>query len=415
MTRRTLADNGQQLPWTTLYTWKAADSGSGVTNFSNADFTYGSSTVLQASESLEVAVNTAGSRGVSQLDLSALGATMPSSATPVFRLVVYIEDVVNVEFISVQFATDGTFSDRYTRSWTFNGTVISANTAVLVDGWNILEASGDEFSVAGSPSWASISHIRVNVDAKAGETCTAYIEGIYHSGRTRPVVVFAFDDGFESVNDVAIPILEAAGFKAQMYVSRQYSDYSVRADDGTYMSPSIINSLLAKGHKIGVHGDVWSSYGTKDALKAEIEAEIAWFNSNGWSEHSNHCAYTQGRHESFIYDAVNELGFLSARTQRGGGKISSPNTTAQFVPFTNWLRQGGTYTPADGEASTDMIARINQAVSTGGVLELVFHVVKAANGYHTADFQAVVDHIRNLSDQGLVDVFTKSELYDKYS
>jgi len=294
-----------------------------------------------------------------------------------------------------------------------NGNYATGNTSGLVSGWNVLEFSVAEMTESGTVTWAGIDRIDFTIDAEALSSPICWIESISYDGYTRPKVVVSIDDGFVSSRDVSLPIIESAGLKAQLYISRQYSDPLVRADDGTYLMADDINTILSSGHAIGVHGNDWVSEAITANVITEIEAEIAWFTSEGWTAYTDICAYPQGRHDPFIYDAVNTKAFKMARTQRGGQVGGAPDYSSMFSPDgNNWLRIGGCYTPPDGEAASVITGLIDDLIVNGGFLHLIFHNVNALSGYRTADFQTVIDKLVTEKVAGNLDVVTDIDLRD---
>jgi peptidoglycan/xylan/chitin deacetylase (PgdA/CDA1 family) len=136
------------------------------------------------------------------------------------------------------------------------------------------------------------------------------------------IVSLAFDDGWRSIYENALPILDGGNLKSTHYIVSRYLDHPL------YMNAREVCDLERHGHDVGCHS-VSHKHLPQQTL-AIIEEEIA---------QSQRClldiglpaqtfAYPYGEYDERVIDAVKRFGFKGART---GAKM----TTADSM--TSWL------------------------------------------------------------------------------
>ena len=88
----------------------------------------------------------------------------------------------------------------------------------------------------------------------------------------RPTVCFTFDDAPASVIENALPLLEANGWKATVYISTGLIGQMTH--HGRMMTESEIQDVAARGHEIGAHGHTHSDASVRPVAEVEREARI---------------------------------------------------------------------------------------------------------------------------------------------
>ena len=122
------------------------------------------------------------------------------------------------------------------------------------------------------------------------------------------IVSLAFDDGWRSIYENALPILDGDNLKSTHYIVSRYLDHPL------YMNARQVCDLERHGHEVGCHS-VSHKHLPQQTL-AIIEEEIA---------QSQRClqdiglptqtfAYPYGEYDERVIDAVKRFGFKGART-----------------------------------------------------------------------------------------------------
>ncbi|HEX8763466.1 MAG TPA: polysaccharide deacetylase family protein [Candidatus Saccharimonadales bacterium] len=74
-------------------------------------------------------------------------------------------------------------------------------------------------------------------------------ERLAPSGNTNGIVTISFDDGWQSIADVAIPLLDGYGFKTTQFIISE----AAKANMNEYMNMPTLRKLHRQGHEIGSH------------------------------------------------------------------------------------------------------------------------------------------------------------------
>ena len=88
----------------------------------------------------------------------------------------------------------------------------------------------------------------------------------------RPTVCFTFDDAPASVVENALPLLDARGWKATIYISTGL--IGQKTHHGRMMTADEIRDVAARGHEIGAHGHTHSDASVRPVAEVEREARI---------------------------------------------------------------------------------------------------------------------------------------------
>lgn len=124
------------------------------------------------------------------------------------------------------------------------------------------------------------------------------------------IVSLAFDDGWRSVYENALPILESGNLKSTQYIVSRYLD----AKHPAYMDARQVCDLEQRGHEIGCHSV--SHRHLPEQTQAIIQEEVALsqrcLQDFGLSPQT--FAYPYGDYDERVIDAVKRSGFKGART-----------------------------------------------------------------------------------------------------
>jgi peptidoglycan/xylan/chitin deacetylase (PgdA/CDA1 family) len=263
-------------------------------------------------------------------------------------------------------------------------------------------ARGD-FAVTGQVDWSNINRAQILVtDNQLGEVAF-YVAGIYAvPDHEKAMVSFAFDDGYESTFTRALKKLSTYRYPASAYVITDIVGAAKR------LSLEQLHKLRDLYHwEIGGHSKTLASHNLPrglddlepEALKAEMDGLRDWLYENGFSRAS--FAYPKGAAAPRVRHYA-ERDYCAGRVTARG-----PETLPARDEYTlrGWSINGLESDEVDLEAAVD------KAVSDGTWLILSFHDIVAGTPsqpteFDDDEFEAVVDHVRNLQKHGKLKVRT---------
>jgi len=146
----------------------------------------------------------------------------------------------------------------------------------------------------------------------------AALERLY-SDKDMPAKTAAItiDDGYRSVWDNAVPLLEKYGYRATIFVSTGY------VGGGGYMSWEQINSLEAKGFEIGNHSHAHAYFVNKpkgeiaDAFEQDLKTSHDQFQKH-LGRVPDLYAYPFGEYTPEMMSVLEDHGYMAAAAQRSG-------------------------------------------------------------------------------------------------
>lgn len=277
-----------------------------------------------------------------------------------------------------------------------------ANADFLRDNrWQAITISPSMATRTGDPDISAADSIQVRVeDRGTGEPVTMWLNSIaLVPANSRPIVTFAFDDGYDSDYTKARPVLDRYHFSATSYVIGSMAGAPGRLSVAQMKALQEFNGWDIASHSY--------SHANLTALgRQEIEAELAFskefLQNNGLYRGSEHFAYPYGEFDSDELRPLVEKYFSTGRTVEGPIETLPPSDPYRLrvMMITN------TTSPAEVEE------RVQAAISGGDWLVLVFHkIVDSAptvdTEYAKSDFQQIVDDIASRG----IDVMTVSEVY----
>lgn len=266
-------------------------------------------------------------------------------------------------------------------------------------GWNTVFLKTSDFSVLdGSPDFANdILSWRVRIDGSAGVIRKWYADSAYLGRRSRPKVIIAFDDGWETSYTNAHSYANAAGVPLTHYVIPSL------IDSAGYITKAQLLDMQSNGDHIGLHDNtIWNDISTaadrienrKNLLSSIIGNEVkhaAWPTGD--------YGYVAGTDGSIIDQALTKL-----------STIRGVNPTRCAYP--QFEMQKGVL-PAHGLSSSESLADakafIDTAIMSGGTAIFYGHKIDTtADGltWATSDFEALIDYVVKKREQGLIDCET---------
>ncbi len=212
----------------------------------------------------------------------------------------------------------------------------------------------------------------------------------YH-GFVRPIVSLTFDDGYTSLYNYGLPLLQKYGFKSTDFIISGM----VTSGDSKYMAPAQIQSLYSAGEEIGshtvTHPDLTTlSYSQMDS---ELQTSQTYLQNLLGVPVKDFATPYGAANNQVITDAMNY--YNSVRGVEGGY-----NAVNNFNPYNILVQNVVVTTPV-----TQVEQWIQQAVATNTWLVLVYHQVdptltnKTAEPYNTypSDLDAELSYLKSSS------------------
>jgi peptidoglycan/xylan/chitin deacetylase (PgdA/CDA1 family) len=174
-------------------------------------------------------------------------------------------------------------------------------------------------------------------------------------------ITLTFDDGWRSIYENALPILQRAGIKSTCYVVSGYLDDE---QFPAYMNTTQIFELNAQGHEIGCHTASHKNLPkeTDSIIESEVNLSLKFLRGLGVSVQT--FAYPFGEYDSRVVRTVKDAGFLGARSVERG---FNDQTTDRFLLQCRAVKVSTTV--------SEVIAWIESARSQAKWLILMFHQI----------------------------------------
>jgi peptidoglycan/xylan/chitin deacetylase (PgdA/CDA1 family) len=196
-------------------------------------------------------------------------------------------------------------------------------------------------------------------------------------------VTFRFDDGWQSQYDVALPILQSAGFRGTFYiVTRQLLDNGFSG----FMSSDEVKQLAASGQEVGDHTQSHPHLPTLSLNQQQAEIVGAKQDLEGMGISAQSFSYPYGEYTADTEDIVRNAGFSSAVT------TIETSATQNSDPF---------QIEAPSLQVTDTPERVEQmiqnAVSNHRWLVMTFHRIDNSGDQYSMspqNFQEIVNYVR---------------------
>ncbi len=165
-------------------------------------------------------------------------------------------------------------------------------------------------------------------------------------GFAEGMVTFSFDDSWEAAYVNALPMLEAAGFKATFYLTTNFIEQGF----ALFLTPARTQDIARRGHEIAGHTNSHPDLTTLSvaAARTELEASRAYLYYLTGAP-VNSFAYPFGSVNAMVKQLVRESGYTSARGVRGA-QLNVP-TSDPFDLYSDCL--GTSTTLAEVRARVD--------------------------------------------------------------
>ncbi len=329
---------------------------------------------------------------------------------------IYIPDVKQTDRVSIRFYTDD-YSNMFNncfRNLTGN--------RMLVNGWNRICLTKDQFgpSEVGSPSWDSISCMRVMVFPMNGCKPSVNLDRVAYNIRGRAQVLFTFDDGWYDLVDPAIAnnafsILSSRDFPATVWAKESsvegYTGSNRTLNNGSYyLNETDLDRLYAAGWDIGNHTvnhpdsfDGMTDDQKRQQIRQEYEHCQQWLIDRSWERGAHFACYPSGIYDENIISILKDIGVLAARTTVYG---------MQTLPVDNLYKLKCIF--IDSSNTVAMAEQqIDKAIATGSTIIFMLHKVEdSTDALSLSDFEELVQYVYSKGDS--VDVTTMSGWYDSY-
>ena len=343
---------------------------------------------------------------------------------------VYVSDCTKVSSIT-PYVGDSGYANFFNASLT-----ISTNPPFERNGYQLITPYFNP-SVADSArySWAvgggapvfgttTFTDSKLRITPTASNQAVVTVLGCWIGGVVdKPRIVVTLDDGWATQYTNALPILSKYNIKGSFGIIR-----NAIGSNGNYMTLANLQTLVAMGHEMVVHGpdsisgDL-SQYSTTAQAQADMSNNQSYLTQNGLATNGSEKiyvwpagVYAPSAGSQTYLTAASNLGFVAARCASGPAVAFQHNnftsSTAMFLP-----RIGHTWTSAPTETANiaAIIARIQDAVTQGRDCVLMFHKITtgaAADSLEIqqSNFASIMSAINVLETAGTAKTCTMTEL-----
>jgi peptidoglycan/xylan/chitin deacetylase (PgdA/CDA1 family) len=268
--------------------------------------------------------------------------------------------------------------------------------------WNMVTISPGQAEVTGNPDTSRVDSIQVRVaDRGTGQPLTVWVNSIALSLKNdRPIVTFAFDDGYASDYTEARPVLDKYHFPATSYIVGTMVGSSGRLSVEQLKSLQDLNGWDIASHSY-THSNLTARVGTE--IEEDLVLSKEFLERNGLYRGSAHFAYPHGEFDNEELRSLVQKHFDTARLAEGGTETLPPADPYRL----RVMMVVNTTTPAQ------VSAEVQSAIEGGDWLILVFHRIVASSAdqeieYLTSDFEQIVDDVASRG----VAVMTVSEVHE---
>lgn len=281
------------------------------------------------------------------------------------------------------------------------------------NGWHWVSLARDQFGgTTGSPDWDTkpFTTVELRFNQNSATPTTVYIDACFAAFKARPKLIIYADDGYKSWFDLAVPELEARGFRATHGIIGALVGTSI------FMTASDLAALYEAGHDLVVHGE--TALNMISDIAADIAANQGFLLAHGWTRGAFHYVYPNGVHQlsagdPTIANALRARGFLTART----------TATPRYWNSAYGLGARDYKLPTIGGLASDspatLLTRVGLATTRGDDCAIMFHkiVASGASGiqYNSADLVTFLDGVKSQVDGDQLDVVTASQWWDGFT
>jgi peptidoglycan/xylan/chitin deacetylase (PgdA/CDA1 family) len=300
-------------------------------------------------------------------------------------------DVSSVAGVSLSFSS----SEGFQKSLDFEFKDIAA----LHAGWNLASIDRSEFRATNGASWSEpMKKVRLELQASDGRPASMSFDDLRYRVAPTPGVVLTFDDGSQTVYQNAFPVMRRRGLHGTAYIIS--STIGRQTGKLTLLQ---LHDLYASGWDIANHSSSTTDLTTMDLASAEkaLSDCADFLTTNGMPRAARHVAYPAGGYNDQVALAMQDTGMLS-------GRIA--DYRAEAIPIDDPYLIPALSVNAGQRTLSDIEAKIDEAVTKGSIIVLLFHGIGPhpdAYTRSTQDFVAICDYISQLG----IPNYTVSEFY----
>lgn len=258
-------------------------------------------------------------------------------------------------FVEVEFRVDA--------SNKFEKVIAAATSQQVVGAWQVHTFDKGTCGVTGSPTWGAVTDMRLRARRNSG-TAIAYVDSI-RTFDTAPGVAIQFDDAYESVYELAFPVMRRYGIPGTVWV------ITGRVGTADYMSWDQLRDLSQNGWTIGNHtqtGAVLTEL-TEADLRTELSSAQGDLIDQGFLHGSNLIAATGGNSDATVRQVASE-GHVMLREGTGTQPYWHPYRLADAEFST------GRYQSIDVADWTTVSGYLDDALTFPAVASLVAHKIE---------------------------------------
>lgn len=315
----------------------------------------------------------------------------------VLKVWLKVDGVQNVRELRISTTGDGfrTWSDYWVAG-------AGARADFLPDNnWTAITISPAQATLMGQPDISRVDSIQVRVvDRGTNETATVWVNSIALVPKNaRPIVTFAFDDGYESDYTEARPVLDRYHFPATSYVIGTMVGTPGRLSVEQLKSLQDLNGWDIASHSY-THSNLTQRAGPE--IEDDLVLSKQFLGNNGLYRGAEHFAYPYGEFDSEDLRSLVKKYYSTARTSHGLVETLPPSDPYRLRVMM-----------VENSTSPEEVSqRVQAAIAGGDWLILVFHRIVGADAdqatkYLQSDFEQIVDDIASRG----VDVLTVSEVH----
>lgn len=222
-------------------------------------------------------------------------------------------------------------------------------------------------------------------------------------------VLFTFYDGWKDQATYAYPVLESAGFKGTVYVSRDL----ILSGLSDKMNIADLQTLYNEDWDIGNRTYNRQNINGLDepAILDLYSQNQQWINSNNWLRGANHASYPDNQYSSLLFSALRSLGVLTGMTENESvlaTPVTDPDGLYKLPVIT--IYNDDPYYIAKAKTAID------QAVFNGDTVIFAIHQVEpgisgAGSTLSVAGLQEIVQYAAKFTQTGRLSNMTISEWY----
>lgn len=275
--------------------------------------------------------------------------------------------------------------------------------SVLHEGWNKLTIPKSGWTNTGGEAWENtMIRMRVRVYANGTDEQVVYLDDMKKGVYSRPKIMISFDDGWDSVYNIAYPYMKARGIKGTLFIIES------RINTANYMTTAMLQELYDNDWDIcnhTVNHNNMAAYTEAEAY-AELIGCRDWIRENGWDRNNSasHVAYPNGGYGDGVLAAMESLGMITGRTVINRGQSHEIDNRYLLT------RQSHGYTASQAtyRGWVTRVAREGQSV------EFNYHKIEASGAdadteVNTAQFTDLIDFA--YAHIGQLDFVTRTEFY----